>query len=97
MEYFNPRPREEGDRVGMGLIKVNPSISIHALVKRATFYFGDAVYERYFNPRPREEGDHGNTTRNRKPKHFNPHPREEGDYMLAYRIYSGLIFQSTPS
>ena len=55
--YFNPRPREEGDVLTLkpDMLK---SISIHALVKRATHVVlctdndeGD------FNPRPREEGD----------------------------------------
>ena len=33
-------------------------ISIHALVKRATFAdMSKKRYKRYFNPRPREEGD----------------------------------------
>ena len=33
-------------------------ISIHALVKRATYFHEHFVVEkRYFNPRPREEGD----------------------------------------
>ena len=56
------------------------TISIHALVKRATqsaLDGGLCLWD--FNPRPREEGDilpkHGNATRN----HFNPRPREEGD------------------
>ena len=33
-------------------------ISIHALVKRATKYYADRLYQYdNFNPRPREEGD----------------------------------------
>ena len=35
MEYFNPRPREEGDQVLNGAWD-KIFISIHALVKRAT-------------------------------------------------------------
>ena len=53
---FNPRPREEGD-VSDTPNDVAPSISIHALVKRATMYnYSNCVYY-HFNPRPREEGD----------------------------------------
>ena len=37
--HFNPRPREEGDVVGLG-DTVCTIISIHALVKRATVDFG---------------------------------------------------------
>ena len=55
--YFNPRPREEGDRGNLSLICL-------------IFYFnprpreeGDIIPRKYlrgifyFNPRPREEGD----------------------------------------
>ena len=34
--YFNPRPREEGDRTLLDVQKPLSTISIHALVKRAT-------------------------------------------------------------
>ena len=34
--HFNPRPREEGDKTPI-LIKADQNISIHALVKRATY------------------------------------------------------------
>ena len=55
--YFNPRPREEGDSV-LKVSDVDSVISIHALVKRATFAdMSKKRYKRYFNPRPREEGD----------------------------------------
>ena len=39
------------------LYSLAPSISIHALVKRATLYGDLCVQREYFNPRPREEGD----------------------------------------
>ena len=54
---FNPRPREEGDCERFCFASCF-GISIHALVKRATYvvnYHVAAVS--YFNPRPREEGD----------------------------------------
>ena len=55
--YFNPRPREEGDRRVIATYMAD-FISIHALVKRAT----KSRYTSFcnggnFNPRPREEGD----------------------------------------
>ena len=41
------------------------SISIHALVKRATRYQSEKVIAvEYFNPRPREEGDPTDDTTN---------------------------------
>ena len=56
--YFNPRPREEGDKRKIFLGKHN-AISIHALVKRATNIADSGRTEKtYFNPRPREEGDY---------------------------------------
>ncbi len=36
MEGFNPRPREEGDFNQVNSIRLLISVSIHALVKRAT-------------------------------------------------------------
>ena len=40
--YFNPRPREEGDKTPI-LIKADQNISIHALVKRATSHYTATV------------------------------------------------------
>ena len=56
------------------------SISIHALVKRATKL--ENVYNNkpiYFNPRPREEGDEQIFRSLFYSIDFNPRPREEGD------------------
>ena len=51
------RPREEGD-VQMRSERVRLDISIHALVKRATFVLSGQYFRIMdFNPRPREEGD----------------------------------------
>ena len=58
------------------------SISIHALVKRATVIQNDNVLNTlYFNPRPREEGDQDYTLNRDVPYNFNPRPREEGDIL----------------
>ena len=55
-------------------------ISIHALVKRATYGDGKvAVGLGDFNPRPRKEGDSATTTATGTDTHFNPRPRKEGD------------------
>ena len=35
--YFNPRPREEGDLLRLSQFRLLDTISIHALVKRATY------------------------------------------------------------
>ena len=56
------------------------TISIHALVKRATLdddYFN--IAKQNFNPRPREEGDLSPTSNIQPAVDFNPRPREEGD------------------
>ena len=58
MQDFNPRPREEGDQYNDGTVSTYTTISIHALVKRATLFSGFPLCSySYFNPRPREEGD----------------------------------------
>ena len=55
-------------------------ISIHALVKRATYF---KHYRRYFaiyfNPRPRKEGDNIIIFAFANIRDFNPRPRKEGD------------------
>ena len=43
MVYFNPRPREEGDFLMMYFSLFTCRISIHALVKRATYTAGNYV------------------------------------------------------
>ena len=59
-------------------------ISIHALVKRATYGAGKvSVGLGDFNPRPREEGDIVNGIRDILDEDFNPRPREEGDVTHA--------------
>ena len=77
---FNPRPREEGDvKLSNCRSKIEP-ISIHALVKRATFY-NYCISENYII------SIHALVKRATftaqsiipRPKHFNPRPREEGD------------------
>ena len=96
-KHFNPRPREEGDACAFFVV-ILPTISIHALVKRATHIsplkpasIGD------FNPRPREEGDLSDNIQLVAICYFNPRPREEGDQVLSNIKLSGFPFQSTPS
>ena len=56
------------------------SISIHALVKRATWCrLGSENVTIDFNPRPREEGDQYADNNRGGYCDFNPRPREEGD------------------
>ena len=60
--------------------RVRLDISIHALVKRATFVLSGQYFRiMYFNPRPREEGDLNYNDRRLQIQYFNPRPREEGD------------------
>ena len=64
------------------------NISIHALVKRATYAnFVEFVEIFYFNPRPREEGDLRLVSLRHPQKYFNPRPREEGDAMRHFEAY----------
>ena len=56
------------------------SISIHALVKRATKHGKlPFIVINDFNPRPREEGDVWILKNLFNSSDFNPRPREEGD------------------
>ena len=73
-------------------------ISIHALVKRATFSTcGSKCCASYFNPRPREEGDRRYYFTAIDREHFNPRPREEGDMAQSFPTDRPPLFQSTPS
>ena len=78
-QHFNPRPREEGDPIVLCEV-ISTRISIHALVKRATY--GRKWYYRLIDisihalvkrATKNLRGDH------RRPLYFNPRPREEGD------------------
>ena len=66
-------------------------ISIHALVKRATFFTFFNFFAKYFNPRPREEGNIARSLAVNNRHYFNPRPREEGDSFhkrgVLYRQY----------
>ena len=95
-EYFNPRPREEGDTVcAYIIIKLN--ISIHALVKRATLCWISSMLKlQDFNPRPREEGDCGNFVKIRHANDFNPRPREEGDGNTTSNGKTNAYFNPRP-
>ena len=88
--YFNPRPREEGDKYTQTL-------------RLSTIYFnprpreeGDrrsslqSLRNRHFNPRPREEGDSRYSRPPIRAGHFNPRPREEGDrkHSLSFKCLS---------
>ena len=94
--YFNPRPREEGDEREDNMIVIG-AISIHALVKRATLAQGTkrAVFE-HFNPRPREEGDSLPFDVFFYKRYFNPRPREEGDDCFFSSICSAVNFNPRP-
>ena len=67
-------------------------ISIHALVKRATYVY-ITVYTilNNFNPRPREEGDSVKVGDTIKINDFNPRPREEGDIIFKYFVLYNII------
>ena len=55
---FNPRPHEEGDLNNLNRTAYSTTISIHALMKRATARSGSISFTiSDFNPRPHEEGD----------------------------------------
>ena len=56
--YFNPRPREGGDRGNLCVNIKKTAISIHAPARGATITWTTITpFCRHFNPRPREGGD----------------------------------------
>ena len=72
-------------------------ISIHALVKRATFFALSTDGAKLdFNPRPREEGDTTAVTSSPIEPYFNPRPREEGDKGVGYFTHSPRDFNPRP-
>ena len=95
-QYFNPRPREKGDTVSEQYFQIY-TISIHALVKRATrLIFLGCVARINFNPRPREKGDQRRLTLQKYPYNFNPRPREKGDLTDGVFINDMVHFNPRP-
>ena len=95
--YFNPRPREEGDQF-FGTVfpcvrNFNPRPREEGDSSSNLLQKG----RRYFNPRPREEGDKIDREKVRVIRYFNPRPREEGDDSVIKVCDMEEIFQSTPS
>ena len=77
--HFNPRPREEGDQASTKILKRH-LISIHALVKRATYadfeqLTGGVISIHALVKRATQRNTPDGTCEN----DFNPRPREEGD------------------
>ena len=96
--YFNPRPREEGDPLETVEGKASCLISIHALVKRATFVEFVVIFQKTISihalvKRATKKGKvwYGNGI------YFNPRPREEGDHRNNPKRRNLWGFQSTPS
>ena len=72
-------------------------ISIHALVKRATYAnFVEFVVIFYFNPRPRKEGDGTNSSAVNWAIYFNPRPRKEGDHCHLMYFFTKDNFNPRP-
>ena len=87
--YFNPRPRKEGDIYKVALKVEAGSISIHALVKRATFVPKSfpilaTISIHALVKRATEAGSEPRKAL----KYFNPRPRKEGDiiFQILYVI-----------
>ena len=77
---FNPRPREEGDKVGVSTLNTL-QISIHALVKRATTIsertcgcIGISIHALV------KRATAVRIALRLRQENFNPRPREEGDF-----------------
>ena len=97
-QYFNPRPREEGDPLLRIDSQSYKTISIHALVKRATCNKQPLLQQRtYFNPRPREEGDCTKWRTYTTYSTFQSTPSWRGRLTVLLLVYQIKSFQSTPS
>ena len=97
VSYFNPRPREEGDQIKCAGMS-QESISIHALVKRATPIgvgdnFADEISIHALVKRATQRICHALLGG----QYFNPRPREEGDSPSSILLAIRYLFQSTPS
>ena len=55
--YFNPRPREEGDKVVISTSSCALNFNPRPREEGDQVSLAIKVYGKYFNPRPREEGD----------------------------------------
>ena len=96
--YFNPRPRKEGD-VLHPLLNLQPHcISIHALVKRATdFSFATQIISWISIHALVKRATHLLQCLRQPLQYFNPRPRKEGDILKHSFHYRSSSFQSTPS
>ena len=83
---FQSTPSWRGRPKGGKIQLTATVISIHALVKRATYpNYRQGNLRLHFNPRPREEGDTRYTKQRHHKEDFNPRPREEGDVFTKAR------------
>ena len=55
--YFNPRPREEGDKCGRRSFRLEVYFNPRPREEGDRFYSLDIFNFKHFNPRPRKEGD----------------------------------------
>ena len=87
--YFNPRPREGGDRVLNS--SYDPSYSFQSTPPRGgRRHLGQAAGTvKYFNPRPREGGDDRGRDGGLRADNFNPRPREGGDIAVEIQVKIG--------
>ena len=78
--YFNPRPREEGDKLFVECMILTSLISIHALVKRATIYDKLTEMRAIISIHALvKRATSDSIGRRCSRRYFNPRPREEGD------------------
>ena len=94
---FNPRPREEGDKIFtidfIFMCHFNPRPREEGDLNCLS---ASAPPCQNFNPRPREEGDNIHRAYNSRGRNFNPRPREEGDSGRCSAIYRLGNFNPRP-
>ena len=95
--YFNPRPREEGDKTRPERAFTTTHFNPRPREEGDKMTTGERLFYENFNPRPREEGDYKIYQNPHDEQYFNPRPREEGDTIFILPFCGALGFQSTPS
>ena len=91
MQYFNPRPRKEGDGLRPPNIVQCSHFNPRPRKEGDKYLIGCRKFNSDFNPRPRKEGDSCRILQMDNIRYFNPRPRKEGDKIVYFLGHSDLI------
>ena len=97
IQYFNPRPRKEGDARQEALQTWKQAFQSTPSQRGRQARLVPVRLGKDFNPRPRKEGDRHSVSNRPATRNFNPRPRKEGDIIGRFKHLLYTLFQSTPS